>query len=64
MNQKKIKDETNAEDECSRNDCFNTQVKYRRHVDCTQKYRRNQKIQKIDDLQNNLRRKQENTEIQ
>ena len=64
MNQRKTKNETSAENECSKNDCFNTRIKHREHADCTQEYRRSQKIQEIDDFQSNLRRKQENTEIQ
>ena len=44
MNQKKIKNETNAKNECSKDDCFDTRIKHRKHADCTQKYRRSQKI--------------------
>ena len=64
MNQRKTRNETSAEDECNKSDCFDTRIKHREHVDCTQKYRRSQKIQKIDNLQNNFRRKQKNIEIQ
>ena len=64
MNQKEIRDETSAKNECSRDDYFDTRIKHREHADCMQEYRRSQKIQKIDDLQNNFRREQKNIEIQ
>ena len=44
MNKKKTRNETNAEDECNKNDCFNTQIEHRKYIDCTQEYCKNQKI--------------------
>ena len=44
INQRKSKDEENAEDERSENNCVDTRVKHDKYVICTKKYRRSQKI--------------------
>ena len=44
MNQEKLRNEKNAEDERSKNNCVDTQIKHDEYVVCTKKYRRSQKI--------------------
>ena len=44
MNQKKSKNEENAENERSEDNCVNTRIKHDEYAVCTKEYRRNQKI--------------------
>ena len=44
INQEKLKDEKNAENERSEDNCINTQIKHDEYVACTKEYYRSQKI--------------------
>ena len=57
MNKRNVEDETNTENECRKSDDISTRFKRQYHFDNAQKYNKNVKIQKINDIQNNLRRK-------
>ena len=44
MNQEKLRNKENAENERSENNCVDTRIKHDEYAVCTKKYRRNQKI--------------------